>query len=179
MSDSRIDQKKELAYPPSNTVLSFVALKIFERFLIILPKLPNNILAYIAVVLLHPAGEPQLVFWRYGRHLSTLPHQVQHELRDIASCDWDVFDRAPDDVPLSTWNNVSNTISRIDNRSGERAVCNSVRGPRRGERKDSLDGDVQSLDVKRLEEYLSRLFSVFGWIERWFSLIQLRGTLGG
>lgn len=90
-----------------------------------------------------------------------------------------MFDRAPNDVPLRTWNDMSNAISRIDNRSGECAVCNPVRGPRRGERKDGLDGDVQSLDVKRLEEYLSRLFSVFGWIERWFSLIQLRGTLGG
>lgn len=56
------------------------------------------------------------------------------------------------------WNSVSNTISRIANESGGSTV--GVEG------EDSLDGNVESLNLEGLEHELGHLFSVGLWVSR-------------
>ena len=59
-----------------------------------------------------------------------------------------MFDRAANDIPLSTGNNVGDTVARINDSSCECAIGNAIGGPGSSERKHRLDGDIQSLDVK-------------------------------
>jgi hypothetical protein len=107
-------------------MLSIKSLKILVRLRIVLPELPDDILAHITIILLHFSGNLQLILRRYIDSLSTLSHQVQHKLRDIASGDWDVLDGTSNDVPLCTRDNVCDTIPGIDDCAGESAVGDSV-----------------------------------------------------
>jgi len=65
---------------------------------------------------------------------------------------------------------MGNTVSRVDDSSSKCTVRDTIGGPRGGECKDSLDSDVQALDVERFEEDFCGLFSVLRRVERWFSL---------
>ena len=107
-------------------MLPIIPLKMLIWLRIILPKLPDDILTHITVILLHLPCDLQLIFRRNVNGLPTLSHQVQYELRDITSSDGDVLDGAPNDVPFGARNNVRDTVSRVDDCSGERAVGDSV-----------------------------------------------------
>ena len=121
-----------MTYPSGYGVLSLVPREVLVRLLVVLPELLHDVLADVAVLLLDLARHLELVFWWYVRHLASLAHEVQDELGDITTCDWDVLDSAPDDIALRTRNDVCDTITRVDNGSSECAVGNTVRGPRRG-----------------------------------------------
>lgn len=151
-------------------MFSLIPLKVLVRLRVILPELLHNILTHITIVLLHLPSHLQLVLRRNSSHLTTLSHEVEHELGDIATGDGYVLDGGADDIALSTGNDVSDTVSGIDNGAGESAVCDAVRGPGSCECENGLDGDVETFDVEGLEEDFGGLFSILGWIERRFSL---------
>ena len=129
-------------------MLPLVARKVLVRLLVILPELFDDVLTDIAVLLFDLARDLQLVFGRYVRHLSAFTHEVQHELGDVATCDGDVLDGTSNDVPLRAGNDMSNTITGVNDSTRKRAVCDAVRGPRRSESEDRLYGNVQALDVE-------------------------------
>jgi len=107
-------------------MLAIKSLKILVWLRIVLSELPNDILAHITIILLHLSRNLQLILRRYIDSLSTLSHQIQHKLRDIASGDWDVFDGTSNDVSLCTRNNVRDTIPGVDDCASEGAVDDSV-----------------------------------------------------
>ena len=151
-------------------MLSFVPLEILVRILVVLFKLAYNVLADVAVVLLHPAGHPHLVLGRHLRHLPALSHQVEHKLRDVAARDGYVLDGAADDVPLCAGDNVCDAVPRVDDGPRERSVGLLGRRPGCGEGEHGLDSDVQAFDVERFKEDFGRLLPVFGRIERGLGL---------
>ena len=123
--------------------------------------------------LLHLSRNLQLILGRNGSHLPPFPHQIQHKLRDIPAGDRNMLDRAADNVPLSTRDDVRDAIARVNNSSSECAVCDLVGGPGGSEGEHGLDGDVETLDVERFEKYLGGLFSVLGCIERRLGLSRV------
>ena len=145
------------------TIISF---KVLLRILIVLPKLPHNILAHIAIILLHLACNLQLVFRRHIHHFTALTHQVENELRNVTPCDGDVLDRTPDNVPLCAGDDMRDPVTGVDDGSGKRSIGGAAGDPRRCECEHGLDSNVKSFDVKRLKENFSCLFSVFGRVER-------------
>ena len=151
-------------------MLAIVPLKILVRLRIVLPELSDDILADIAEILLDLARHPELILRRNGRHLPSFPHQIQDKLRDVAAGDGYMLDCASDDVSLRAGDNVCNTIPRVNDGPSQRAIGDSIGAPGRGEGENSLYGNIQPLDVERLEEYLRRLFSILGRVEGRFSL---------
>ena len=137
---------------------------------IILPVLLHDILTDIAVRLLHLSCNLQLILGGNGRHLPSFSHQIQHELADIPTGDGDMFDRTSNHIPLSTRDNVSDTIARVNDSPGERTIRDFIGGPGGGECEHCLDGDVETFDVERFEKDLGSLFSVLGCVERRFGL---------
>ena len=151
-------------------MLSLVPLKVLVRLFIVLPELPDNILADITVVLLDFARNFELVLRWHSCHLPTLAHQVEDELGDVAASDRDVLDGTPNNISLSARNNVRDAISRVDDGSGEGPVGYAVGRPGGGKGEDGLNGDIETLDVKRFEEDFSGLFAILRWVERGFGL---------
>ena len=107
-------------------MLTIVPLKVLVRLLVVLPKLAHYVLTDITVALLDLACNLQLILRRHVRHLPSLSHQVEHELRDITTSNRDMLDSAPDDISFGTGNNVGNTIARVDNSSSESTVGDAV-----------------------------------------------------
>ena len=153
-----------------DSILSVVLDEVFVGLGIILPVLLHDVLADVAVLLLHLSRNLQLILGRNGCHLPSFPHQIQHELGDIPTGDGNMLDRTSDYIPLSTRDNVGYTIARVNNGSGECTIRNLVGGPGGSEGKHCLDGDVETLDVERFEKDLCSLFSVLGCVERRFGL---------
>ena len=151
-------------------ILSVVFDEVLVGFRVVLPVLLHDVLTNVAMRFLHLSCDLQLVLRRDGRHLPSFSHQVQHKLTDVPPGDGNVFDRTADDVPLSTRDNVGDTIARVNNGPGKCTVRNLVRGPGSGECKYRLYGDVKTLDVERLEKDLRSLFSVLWRVERRFGL---------
>ena len=151
-------------------MLAIEPFEILVRLRVVLPKFLDYVLAHIRIILLDLPSNFQLVFRWHLRHLSALSHQVEYELCDVSSGDWDVLDSTADDIPLRTRNNVSDTVAGIDDRACECAVGDAIRGPRGGEGEHGLNGNVQTLDVERLEENLGRLFAILRWVQRGLSL---------
>ena len=162
--------KRKDTHTPSNAMLSLVPLKILVRILVVLFKLAHDILADVAVVLLHPACHAHLVLGGHLRHLPALSHQVEHKLRNVAARDGDVLDGAANDVPLRTGDNMRDAVSRVDDGPRERPVVLFAGRPRRREREHGLHGDVEPFDVERFKEDFSGLLPVFGRVERGLGL---------
>ena len=158
------------SYAACHGMLAIVPLEILVRFRVVFPELLDYVLAHIRIILLDLPSDLQLVFRWHLCHLSALSHQVEYELCDVSSGDWDVLDSATDDIALRTRNNVSHTVTGIDDRTGQCAVGAAIRGPRRGKGQHSLNSNVQTLDVERLEENLGRLFTILRWVQRGLSL---------
>jgi hypothetical protein len=115
---------------------------------VVLPELLDDILANVAVVFFDLAGDLELVLGGHSRHLSTLPHEVQNELRDVTSGDWNVLDCTSDDIPLSARDNVGDAISRVNDCSRKRAIGDSIGRPRSGKSKYGLYSNVKSFDIE-------------------------------
>jgi hypothetical protein len=152
-------------------MLAVVPLEILVGLRVVLPELLDDVLTHVRVVLLDLPGDLELVLGRHLCHLAALAHQVEHELRDVPPGDRDVLDGAADHVAFGAGDDVRDAVARVDDRARERAVRHAVRGPGRGERQHGLDGDVQPLDVKRLEEDLGRLLAVFRGVQRRLGLV--------
>ena len=117
------------SYPAIDAVFSFVTLEIFVRILIVLAELPYDVLTDITVGFLDLASHPKLVFWGNVCHLATFTHEVENELRDVASGNRDMLDSATNDIAFSAGDNVSDTISRVDDGSSEGTVGDFVGRP--------------------------------------------------
>jgi hypothetical protein len=173
-----VDQRREAqSYAACDRVLAVVPLEILVGLRVVLSELLDNVLAHVRVIFLDLPGDLQLVFGRHLRHLTTLSHQVEHELRNVTPGNRDVLDCAADDIALGARDDVSDTVARVDDGAGERAVRDAIRGPRRSERQYGLDGDVQPLDVERLEEDFCRLLAVLGRVQGRLSLREQHGDI--
>ena len=153
-------------------MLAIEPLEILVGLRVVLSELLDDVLAHVRIVLLDLSGDLQLVLGRYLRHLTALSHEIEHELRDVPPGYRDVFDGAPDHVALGAGDDMGHAVARVDDRAGERAVGHAVRGPRRGEGEHGLDGNVQPLDVERLEEDFGRLLAILRGVQRWFGLCE-------
>lgn len=151
-------------------MLAVISLKILERLLIVLSELPDNVLTYIAIILLDFARHFKMILRRNDRHLSPFSHQVQHKLRDIATGNRDMLDGAPDDITFCARNNVRHAVARVDDGACQRAIRDAVRRPGGGEGEHGLHGDVEAFDVERFKEDFSRLLPILRWVKRRFSL---------
>jgi hypothetical protein len=147
-------------------VFSIISLEVLQRIFIVFPKLPHDILAHIAIILLHLPRDFQLVLRRHIHHFTALTHKIENELRYVASSDGNVLDCTPDNVPLGAGDDVGDAIAGVDDGAGERAIGDAAGSPRCCKCEHSLDGDIKSFDVEGLEEDLGCLFSVFGRVER-------------
>ena len=116
-------------YLASKRMFSFIALKKFIGLCVVLAELLHDILADVAVLFLDLPRNFELILGRNVGHLSTLTHEVEHELRNVATSDWNVLDRAADNVALRAGDDVRHTITRVDDRSRQCAVRNAVRRP--------------------------------------------------
>lgn len=114
-------------------MLAVEPLEVLIRLRIELPEFLDDILTHVCVVFLDLPSNLQLVLGRYLRHLSTLSHQVEYELRDVSPGNRDVLDGAADHIALGAGDDMGHAVARVDNRAGERAVCDTVRTPRCGE----------------------------------------------
>lgn len=151
-------------------MFSLKSLEILVRLRVVFPELLDDILANVTVVFLDLSCHPQLVLRRNGSHLSTLSQQVEDELADISASDRDMLDSAADNVSFGAGYDVRHTISRVYNGTRESTVCDTVGGPGGGKGEHGLNGDVEALDVERLEEDLCGLFTVLWRVKRWFGL---------
>ena len=110
-------------------MLAIIPLEVLVRFHIVLPELFDDILTHIRIVFLNLPGDFKLILGRYLRHLSTLSHQVEYELRDVSPSNRDVFDGAADHIALSAGDHMGHAVARVDDRARESAVRDAVRGP--------------------------------------------------
>ena len=156
-------------------MLAIVPLKVLVGLGVVLPELLDDVLTHVRIILLDLSGDLELVLGRHLRHLAALSHEIEHELRDVPSGYRDVFDGAADHVALRAGDDMGDAVARVDDRAGQGAVGHAVRGPRCGEGEHGLDGDVQSLDVERLEEDFGRLLAILRRVQRRFSLCEPTG----
>ena len=119
----------EAANLARDRILSIVLDKVLVRFPVILSVLLHDVLTHVAIRFLHLSSNLQLILGGYDRQLPSFSHQIQHKLADVSTSDGNMLDGAPDHVPLSTRDNVRDTIARVNDRSSERAIRDLVRGP--------------------------------------------------
>lgn len=160
------------SYTTGHRMLAIVPLEILVGLRVVLSELLDDVLTHVRIILLDLSGDLQLVLGRHLRHLAALSHEIEHELRDVPPGYRDVFDGAPDHVALGAGNDMGHAVARVDDRASERAVGHAVRGPRCGEGEHGLDGDVQPLNVERLEEDFGRLLAILRGVQRWFGLYE-------
>ena len=77
-----------------------------------------------------------------------------------------MLDATPDHVALCHRDDVRHAVARVDNRPRERALLDLLRGPRGREREHRLHGDVEPLDVERLEHDLRGGLAVLRRVHR-------------
>ena len=75
-----------------------------------------------------------------------------------------MLDRTSNNISFSTRDDMGDTVARVNDGSGQRAVRDLVGGPGGGKCEHRLDRDVQTLDVERFEKDLCGLFSILGCI---------------
>ena len=72
---------------------------------------------------------------------------------------------------------MSDTITRIDDGTGQSSLCDLLRSPRGSQRKNSLNGNVETRHVEGLEHNLSSVLSVLRSVERRLGLHDTRGRM--
>lgn len=87
-------------------------------------ELLDNIGADVAVLLLNLLGRLE----RRVR-LASITQQRLHEVGQVATCDGDRLDGGSNDVSLSDRDDVGNTVTRVNDRTGQRSVVDLGRGP--------------------------------------------------
>ncbi|KAI3480684.1 hypothetical protein L1887_57163 [Cichorium endivia] len=156
----------DLVLAAGDGVFALEAFKVLVGVLVVAAELADDVLAHVRVVLLDLFGDAARVFGRDVGGLSALTQKLLDKVGDVATCDGDVLDGRADDVALCDGDDVGDAVARVDDGAGERAVGDLVGGPGCSEREDGLDGDVEALDVERLEHDLCGVLTVLGRIER-------------
>lgn len=92
---------------------------------------------------------------------------ICYKVCHVASCQRNMLNTAIDYKPISYWNNVSNSISRIQYSS---CVANTrIYSWWRNESKYCLNSNIQSFCVECLEHNLCKMLSILWWVEWRFS----------
>lgn len=106
--------------------------------------------------------------------LATITQERLYKVGNVTTGDWDGFDGRADDVTLCDGDDVSDTLTTVDNGTGERAVLDLGAGPGSGESKDGLDSNVETGDVEGFEHDLGNILAVLGGVERlWQSVSEV------
>jgi len=98
--------------------------------------------------------------------LITLTEELLNEGSDITTSKRDVLDARTDNVTLSNRDNVSHTITTVDNSTSKGTILNLLLGPRGSKSKHGLHGDVKTGDVEGLEEDLCEVLTVLRSVQR-------------
>lgn len=138
---------------------------------VILGELLSNIRADIAVLLLNTLGDLKRL--RGRNDLTTLTMKSLDESRDITTSKRDVLDGRSDDITFSDGDDVSNSISRIDNSTSQGALS-LLGGPGSGQGQDGLHSDVETGNTQSLEEDLSGELAVLRGVKRGLSLHEVK-----
>lgn len=174
-------------------MLTLVSLEIGRRVGVVLAELFNNVLADVAVVLLDSTSDNHLIFRRDDGRLPAFSEKVLHKLTDITPSNRDMLDSRSDYVSFGlrgddlikitsivvqyvayNRNDVGHTISRVNDGSSESSIRHLVRRPRRSKGEDGLNRDIQTSDIKGLEEDLRSRLAILWGIQRGFGLIANR-----
>lgn len=135
---------------------------------IVLTELLGNIRADVAVLLLDALSNLQGLSRRDV--LTTLTVESLNEGRDIATSKGDVLDRRSNDVTFSDGDDVGNSISRIDDGTGQ-STLSLLGGPGSGQGQNGLNSNVETGDSQGLEEDLGSELAVLRRVERGLSLV--------
>jgi len=103
----------------------------FDEFLwlgVVFVELFDEVRADVGVLLLGFLGDP-LSQLRRDRGFFTIELESADELCDVAACERDVFDGASNHISFSHWNDVGDTITRIDDSSGQSLLLHFLAGP--------------------------------------------------
>jgi len=149
----------------SDGIFRLVEFDAFGGICVILFELLGEIRADVSVVFLDALCDLEGLSGR-NLLLSSFSHQVQHKVCHISSGDRNVLDATSDDISLRDGDDVSNTITGIDDGTGESSFLGLFGGPGGSESKDGLNGNVKTGDVESLKHDLSGVFTILGGIER-------------
>lgn len=136
----------------------------FLRLAVVLGKLLGNVWADIGVLLLDALGH--FLGLRRRNALVTLTEELLDKEGDVATGDGDVLDAGADDVTLSDRDDVSHTITRVNDGTGESTLSHLAAGPGGSKGENGLNSDVKAGDVEGLKEDLSEVLTVLGGVER-------------
>ena len=151
---------------------SLVLLDPLAGLLIVFGELLGKVGAHITVGLLDPLGDIHgLVGGNVGL---TLSQNLLDELGDATTGNGNMLDGRADDVALSDRDDVGNTVTRVNDGTGQGPLGDLVRGPGSGQRKHGLNSDVETWDVEGLEHDLGSVFTVLGGVERGLGLENSR-----
>lgn len=133
--------------------------------LIVLGVFLDDVGADVGVHLLHATSEVERLIRGHG--LATGAELLHDEVGDGTTGEGDVLDARADYVTGDDGNDVSDTITGVnDSTSDFRGGTAGFAGEHGGtESKHSLDSDVETRDVESLEHDLSSVLSVFGRVE--------------
>jgi len=157
---------------------TFVQLDALVRLGVKLGELLDHVRADVAVGFLDSLGNLKGLSGRNSSTL-TLSHELLNEAGDITTSNGDVLDATTNDVTISHRDDVGDTITRIDDGSGQGSLCDLLGSPRSGQRKNSLHSDVETGYIEGLEHDLCGVLSVLGSVERRLSqkeMVVLRLT---
>jgi len=103
-----------------------------------------------------------------GRDVSrfTLSHELLDKTGDVTTSNGDVLDATTNDVTISHRDNVGDTITRIDDGSGQSSLCDLFRSPRGSQSENSLHSNVETRDIEGLEHNLCGVLTVLGSVKR-------------
>lgn len=140
---------------------AIVLLEPARRVGIVLAKLLDDITADIGIVLLDALRDLEHVFrWDVGR-LAAVSEQLLGEEGEVLAGNGDVLDGGANDIAVGYRNDVGDTITRVDHSAGKRAVLHLFAGPGGSKGENSLDSNVETLDVEGLKHDFGHVFSVF------------------
>lgn len=138
---------------------------------VVLGELLDDVGADVAVLLLDLLGRLER-----GVGLASVTEQRLHEIGDITTGDGDGLDGRADDIALCDGDDVGHTVTGVNDGTGERAVRDFRRSPRRGQCQDGLDSDIHAGAVEGLEEDLGRVLAVLGGVQ---GLGEVSGPVSG
>ena len=144
---------------------TFVRLDALVRLGIELGELLDHIRADVTVGFLDSLGNLEGLSGRNVTSL-TLSHELLDEAGDITTSNGDVLDATTDDVTISDRDDVSDTITRINDGSGQGSLCDLLGSPGGSQSKNSLHSNVETGHIEGLEHNLCGVLSVLRGIER-------------
>lgn len=123
-------------------------------------KFLDNVGAHVAVFLLD-----LLCGLQAAVGLATVTKQALHEVGDVSTGNGYTLNGGTDDVAFRDGDNMGHTVTGVDDSSGQGSVGHFRGRPGCSQRKDGLDGDVETSAVERLEHDLGGVLTVLGGIQ--------------